>query len=158
MLFIFNLKSCLRQSEKVDIYLWLIVVVQSLSCVHPFSTLWTAALQASLPFTVSQSLLMSIESVMLSNHPISGIPCPQSFPASGLLFQWASSLYQAAKVLELQQHYQYSQWIFKIGFLSDWLVWSPCSTRDSQESSSAPQFESINSSELNLLYGPAHVP
>ena len=32
--------------------------------------------------------------------------------------------------------------------------WSPCSPRDSQESSLTPQFRSINSSELSLLYGP----
>ena len=34
------------------------------------------------------------------------------------------------------------------------LVWSPCSPRDTQESSLAPQFKSINSSALSLLYGP----
>ena len=38
-------------------------------------------------------------------------------------------------------------------FPSDWLVWSPCSLRDSQESSPTP-FKSINSSVLSLLYGP----
>ena len=31
---------------------------------------------------------------------------------------------------------------------------SPCRTRDSQESSPTPQFKSINSSLLSLLYGP----
>ena len=31
---------------------------------------------------------------------------------------------------------------------------SPCSPRDSQESSPTPQFKSINSSALSLLYGP----
>ena len=36
----------------------------------------------------------------------------------------------------------------------DWLVWSSCCPRDSQESSAAPQFESTNSLALNLLYGP----
>ena len=47
-------------------------VVQSLSCVPVFGTPWTAAHQASLSFTISQSLLklMSIESVMPSNHLI----------------------------------------------------------------------------------------
>ena len=35
-----------------------------------------------------------------------------------------------------------------------WLVWSPCSPRDSQESSPTPQFKSINSSVLSFLYGP----
>ena len=46
------------------------VVFQSLSHVQLFVTPWTAACQAALSFTASQSLLgfMSIESVMLSNH------------------------------------------------------------------------------------------
>ena len=39
-------------------------------------------------------------------------------------------------------------------FLYDGLVWSPCSPRDSQASSVALHFESINSSVLSLLYGP----
>ena len=48
------------------------VVVRLLSCVQLFTTSWTAAHQASLSFTVSQSLLKltSIESVMPSNHCI----------------------------------------------------------------------------------------
>ena len=50
--------------------------VQSLSHVPPFATPWTAAHQASLSITNSQSLLklMSIELVMLSNHLI--LCCP----------------------------------------------------------------------------------
>ena len=48
------------------------VVVQSLSHVWLFAVPWTAACQASLSFTISSNLLtlMSIESVMLSNHLI----------------------------------------------------------------------------------------
>ena len=68
------------------------------------------------------------------------------------LFQWIGSSHQVAKVLELQQ--QCFQWIFRADFLSDWLVSFPCSPRDSQESSLAPQFEGISSSALSLLYGP----
>ena len=51
-------------------YLVFFVAVQSLSHVLLFATPWTAAHQASLSFTISQSLpkLMSIESVMPSNH------------------------------------------------------------------------------------------
>ena len=47
-----------------------VVVIQLLSHVQPFVTPWTPACQASLPFTISQSLLrlMSIESVVPSNH------------------------------------------------------------------------------------------
>ena len=46
------------------------IVVQSLSCVRLFGTLWTAAHQVSLSFTISWSLLrlMSVELVMPSNQ------------------------------------------------------------------------------------------
>ena len=62
------------------------VVVQSLNCVQLFVTPWTAACQASLSFIISQSLLtlMSIESVMLSNHLILCRPLlllPSIFPS-----------------------------------------------------------------------------
>ena len=62
--------------------------VQSLSCVWFFATPWTAARQASLSITKSQSLfkLMSIELVMPSNHFILCDPLLlllQSLPASG---------------------------------------------------------------------------
>ena len=40
------------------------------------------------------------------------------------------------------------------GLLQNGLVGSPCSPRDSQESSPTPQFKSINSSVLSLLYSP----
>ena len=64
------------------------VVVQSLSHAWLFATPWTAAHQSFLSFTISQSLLklMSIESVMPSNHLVLCCPltsCLQSFPASG---------------------------------------------------------------------------
>ena len=54
----------------------LVSSVQSLSCVRLFVTSWTSACQASLSITNSQSLLklMSIESVMPSNHLI--LCCP----------------------------------------------------------------------------------
>ena len=62
------------------------VVVQSLTCVQLFATPWTAAHQASLSITSSQSLLkfMSIESVMPSNHLIFCRPLllpPSIFPS-----------------------------------------------------------------------------
>ena len=65
-----------------------VLFAQSLSHVQLFATLWNAEHQASLSFTVSQSLLklMSIESVMPSNHLILCHPLlllPSSFPASG---------------------------------------------------------------------------
>ena len=62
--------------------------VQLLSHVRLFATTWTAALQASLSITNSRSSLklMSIESVMPSNHLILYLPLllpPSIFPASG---------------------------------------------------------------------------
>ena len=66
--------------------LWHIVIAQLLSHVQLFVIPWTAACQAPLPFTISQSLLrfMSIESVMLSNHLILCYPLfllPSLFPS-----------------------------------------------------------------------------
>ena len=76
------------------------VVVHSLSRVWLFATPWTSACQASLSFTISQSLLklMSIESVMPSNHLILCCPLlllPSIFPSIsvfsselGLCIRW----------------------------------------------------------------------
>ena len=66
------------------------------------------------------------------------------------LFQWVRSSHQVAKVLKLQLQRQSFEWIFRVDFLYDWLVWS-CYPSDSQESSPAPQF---NTSAFSLLYGP----
>ena len=62
------------------------IVVQWLNYVQFFVTPWTTARQASLSFTISQSLLklMFIESVMLSNHLILCCPLlllPSIFPS-----------------------------------------------------------------------------
>ena len=76
------------------------LVVHSLNCVQLFVTSWTTAHRASPSFTISQSWLklMSIESVMPSNHLI---PChpllllPSIFPSirvfskeSGFCIRW----------------------------------------------------------------------
>ena len=133
----------------------MVVVVQLLSRVWLCATPRTAALQVSLPFTVSWSLfkLMSVQLVMPSNHFI--LCCPLLLLPSSQhqgLFQRLCSSHQVAKVLELQ--HQCFQWLFRVDFLWDWLVWSPCCPRDTQESSPAPQVESISSFTLRLLYGP----
>ena len=41
------------------------------------------------------------------------------------LFQWVGSSHQVAKVLELQLQHQSFQWILRVDFLYNWLVWSP---------------------------------
>ena len=70
------------------------------------------------------------------------------------LFKWVSSSHQVAKGLEFQLQQQSFQWVFRTDFSKDWLVGSPSSPRDSQESSPTPQFKSINSSALSFLYSP----
>ena len=93
------------------------IVVQSLSHVQLFPTPWTAVCQASLSFTISQSLLklMSIESVMPS-HPLSpASPSALNLSQHQGLFQWVGFLHQVAKVSDLQ--HQSFQWIFKVDFL-----------------------------------------
>ena len=74
--------------------------------------------------------------------------CPQSLPASGL-FQWLNSSHEVAKVLEFQLQHQSFQRTPRADLLQKGLVWSPCSSRDSQESSPTPQFKSINSLALS---------
>ena len=85
------------------------------------------------------------DAIILSSHSLS----PPSPPALNLsqhqgLFQWVGSLHQVTKDLELQ--HQSLQWLFRVAFFSDWLVWSSCCPRDSQESS--PQHHSLKASIL----------
>ena len=74
------------------------------------------------------------------SHPLSS-PCPPAFnlPQHQGLFQWVSFSHQVNKgywsfSFSISPSSEYPGWIsFK-----DWLVWSPCSPRDSQKSSPAP--------------------
>ena len=131
------------------------------NCSVMSDSLWPHRLQHTRPPCPSPTPRVYSNSCPLSwwCHPTiasSVIPftsCLQSFPASGS-FQWVSSSHKVGKVLEFQLQHQSFQWIFRTDFLYDGLVWSPCSPKDSQESSPIPQFKSINSSELSFLYGP----
>ena len=89
------------------------------------------------------------------SHPQS-IPSPPALNLSQHqgLFKWVSSSHQVAKVLEFQLHHQSFQWIFRTDFLYVGLIESPCSPRDSQESSPTPQFKSISSLVLSFPYSP----
>ena len=100
--------SCLFAGSLVIFY-WR--SVQSLSCVQCFATPWMAALQASLFITKSQSLLklMSIDSVMPSNHLILCLPLlllPSIFPSirvfsneSALRIRWPNGVSTSTSVL-----------------------------------------------------------
>ena len=114
--------------------------VQSLSHVHLFATPWTAASQASLSITNYQSppKLMSIELVMPSSHlilcrPLSLLP---PIPPSIRVFpNESTSSHEVAKVLEFQPYQQSFERNPRADLLQNGLVGSPCSPRDSQESS-----------------------
>ena len=91
--------ACCDSSDhkELDMILVQFSLVQLLSYVQLFAIAWTEAHQSSLSTINSQSLLklMSIESVMPSNHFILYFPfssCPQSFPASGFFFFSSESL------------------------------------------------------------------
>ena len=131
--------------------------VQSLSRVRLFVTPWIAALQASLSITNSRSLLklMSIKLVMPSSHLILCRPLllPTIPPrirvfSMSQLFTWGGQsigVSDLASVLPMNT---------RTDLLQDGLVGSPCSPRDSQESSPTPQFKIINSSALSFLRSP----
>ena len=104
----------------------LVVFVQPLSSVLFYQTPWTAAYQAPLSFTISQSLLklMSTESAMLSNHLSLCCPfllLPSIFPSMRVFFIESVLHIRYPKVLELQLHIsssnEYSGLIF---FRIDW--------------------------------------
>jgi len=101
--------------------------IQSLSCVQFFATPWTAAHQASLSIIKSRSLLklMSIESVMPSNHFI--LCCPLLFlPSIFLRIRVFSK--ESAHHIRWPKYYSFSfsispsnEYSGLISFRIDWL-------------------------------------
>ena len=133
--------------------------VQSLSHARLFATTQTATCQASLSITSSQSLLklMSIKSVMPSNHLI----LCRLLLLLHLIFP-NIRIFSSESVLHIRwpKYWSFSFSIspsneyLRTDLLQDGLVRSPCSPRGSQESPPTPQFKSINSLALTLLYSP----
>ena len=107
---------------------------------------------------LTQTHVHKLGDAMQPSHPLSSSSPPTcNLSQHQGLFHWVSSSHQVAKVLEFQLQHQSLQWIFRIDFLQNGLVGSPCRPRDSQESSPTPQFESIYSSPLSFLYSPTHI-
>ena len=102
--------------------LCVVVFVQLLSHVQLFVTPWTAALQASLCFTVSQSLLsfMSTESMMLANHFILCLPLlllPSVFPSIRIFSDELTLCIRWPKYWSFCFSVNPSKLIFRIDFL-----------------------------------------
>ena len=89
------------------------------------------------------------------SRPLSSPSPPAPNPSQHQsLFQWVNSSHEVAKVLEFQLYHHSFQRNPRADLLQNGLVGSPCSPRDSQESSPTSQFKSINSLALSLLHSP----
>ena len=102
----------------------------------------------------TQTHVHQVSDAIQPSHPLSSPSPPAPNPSQHQsLFQWVNSLHEVAKVMEFQlQHDSFQR--NPRADLQNGLVGSPCSPRDSQDSSPTPQFQSINSSVLSLLYSP----
>ena len=120
------------------------------SC-HLFSIPWTAALPCPSP---SPGVCPSLCPLYWWCHPAIYHPLtPSSPPALNLpsTRDFSNELaLHIHKILELQFQHQSFQWVFRVGFLKEWLFWSPCCPRGAHESSPAPQFKGINSCALSF--------
>ena len=87
------------------------------------------------------------------SHPLSSPSPPAPNPSQHQsLFQWVNSSHQVTRVLEFQLQHHSFQRSPGADLLQNGLIGSPCSPRDSQESSPTPQFKTINSSALSFLH------
>ena len=89
-----------------------------------------------------------------SHSPSSPSPPAPNPSKHQSLFQWVNALHEVAKVLEFQLQHHSFQRNPRADLLHNGLVGSPCSPRDSQESSPTLHFKRINSSALSLLHSP----
>ena len=103
----------------------------------------------------TQTQVHRVSDAIQPSHPLASPSPPAPKPSQHQsLFQSVSSSHEVAKVLEFQLQHHSFQRNPKADLLQNGLVGSPCSPRDSQESSPTPQFKSINSSALSLLHSP----
>ena len=103
----------------------------------------------------TQTHVHKVGDAIQPSHPLSSPSPPVPNPSQHQsLFQWVNSSHEVAKVLEFQLQHPSLQRNPRADLLQNGLVGSPCSPRDSQESSPAPQFKSINSSAFSLLHSP----
>ena len=151
-------RTLVHSTNLLYIYLWdhpVPVVVQALSLVGLFVTPWTAAPQASLSFTNSQSLhkLMSIESVTPSNHLILCRPLllpPSIFP-SIRVFSSDSVLHIRWPRYCISPSNEYSG---LISFRMDWF--DLLAVQGTLKSSPTPRFKSIHSLALSFTVQLSH--
>ena len=94
----------------------------------------------------TQTHVHRVSDALQPSHPLLSSSPPALNPSQHQsLFQWVNTSHEVAKVLEFQLKYHSFQRNPRADLLQNGLVGSPCSPRDSQESSPTPQFKSINS-------------
>ena len=132
--------------------------VQSLSCVQLCNP--TDCSTPGFPvhhqlLELTQTHVHWVGDAIQPSHPLSS-PSPPTFNLSQHqgLFQWVSSSHQVAKVLGASASASVFPMDIQDWFPLGWIGWISLKSRDSQESSPTPQFKSINSLVLSLLYGP----
>ena len=121
-------------------------------------TPWTAAHQVSQSFITFWTLLkfVATELVMLSNHLIlcySLLPLTSFFPSIRIFSNESALHIRWPKYWSSSFSISPSNELFRVDFLYDWPLWSPCSVGDSLKSSQTWQFKSISASVFSLLYG-----
>ena len=103
----------------------------------------------------TQTHIHRVSDTIQPSHTLSSPSPPAPNPSQHQsLFQWVNSSHEVAKELEFQLLHHSFQRNPRADLLQNGLVGSPCSPRDSQESSPPPQFKSINSLVLSLLHSP----
>ena len=115
--------------------------------------------QASLSITNSRGLLklMSIESVMPSNHLILCRPLlhlPPISPSIGVFFNESTLLMRWSKYWSFSLSISISNENSGLTIPLGWTGWISLQSRDSQESSPTPQVKSTNSLVLSFLHSP----
>ena len=156
---------CVKQRQYLELVVLLIIIILGVSTVK-FSSLTQSCLTLRNPMNHStpglpvhhqlleptQSHVHWVGDAIQPSYPLSSTSPPTlNLSQHQGLFKWVSSFHQVAKVLEFQLQHQSFQWTPRTDLLQNGLVGSPCSPRDSQESSLTPQ---VNSSVLSFLYSP----
>ena len=162
-----NLRFKLRRSDST---LWILTTVSSVQ----FSSVQFSSVAQSYPTVCdpmnhsttglpvhhqfpefTQTHVHWVGDAIQPSHPRSSPSPPAPNPSQHQgLFQWVNSSHKVAKVLEFQLQNHSFQRNPRVDLLQNGLVGSPCSPRDSQESSPTPHFKSINFLALSLLHSP----
>ena len=124
--------------------------VQSLRRVRLFVTPWITACQAPCPSPTPR--------IHSNSHP-SSWRCHPAISSSGVPFSSFPQSLPASKSFPMSQLFSWGGQRTRVSALVSFLPkntqdWSPCSPRDSQESSPTPQFKSINSLVFSFFHSP----